>query len=115
MEIKERTIESTIVFSLSGRLDAASAPQLAKGIEKYLSVTPLNLAIEMKDITFIDSTGLSILVQGLKRCRERQGNLAIFGIQQTVRIIFELTRLDKAFDIYINEAEALNGITHKSK
>ena len=111
MQINERNSNGIFVLALSGRLDAAAAPQLGKWFEKNLPQVQARLAVGMEEVTFIDSSGLSILVQGLKRCRERQGNLVIFGVQQTVRIIFELTRLNKAFDIFVNEAEAIHAIS----
>lgn len=110
MQINERNSNGVNILSISGRLDAAAAPQLGKWFEKNLPSAQPRLAVGMNEVNFIDSSGLSILVQGLKRCRERQGNLVIFGVQQTVRIIFELTRLNKAFDIYVNEAEALQAL-----
>jgi anti-sigma B factor antagonist len=108
MQISEQVHPKALVLKLTGRLDAAAAPQLSKAIEKVLLISPSNLVVNMQEVSFIDSTGLSALVQGMKRCRERQGNLLICGLQQTVRIIFELTRLNKAFDIFIKEEDALH-------
>ena len=61
----------------------------------------------MEAVNFVDSAGLAALVKGMKRSRELGGNLVIFGLQQPVRIIFELTRLDKAIDIFDNEDDAV--------
>jgi anti-sigma B factor antagonist len=44
---------------------------------------------------------------GLKRARERQGNLCICSLQPPVRLIFEMTRLDKVFEIFVNEEDAV--------
>ena len=110
MQINERNVNGVFVLALSGRLEAAVAPQLGKWFEKNLPATEARVVVGMEAVSFIDSSGLSMLVQGLKRCRERQGNLVIYGVQQPVRIIFELTRLNKAFDIFVNEAEALQAL-----
>lgn len=110
MDIRERTITNAHIIELTGRLDASSAPKLNTLIGNYLDRSPRNVVIGMDDVDFIDSTGLSNLVLQLKHCREHDLNLAIFGIRQTVRIIFELTRLDKVFNIFLNEEEALNGL-----
>ena len=48
-----------------------------------------------------------MLVQGMKRCRERDGDLRLCALQQPVRMIFELTRLDRAFEIYQSEEDAV--------
>jgi len=110
MDINERYLENIVILAVSGRLDAASSQILQKSFEKNVGqISPL-LIIDMREVIFIDSTGLSLLVQYMKLCRERKGKLAIFGIRQSVRIIFELTRLDKVFNIFLTEEEALKGI-----
>ena len=111
MELKERTLDGKIVLDLAGRLDSSAAPLLAKWLENTLPTEPTGLMIGMAGVTFIDSSGLSILVQAMKRCRERGGNLVIFSLQQNVRMIFELTRLDKAFDIFPGENESLRSLS----
>ena len=55
----------------------------------------------------LNSTGLSTLVQGTKQSRMQDGDLYICGLQQPVRIIFELTRLDKFFEIFPAEEDAI--------
>jgi anti-sigma B factor antagonist len=110
MEIKESHTAGIIVLEISGRLDSSSAAKLSKWMEASLPNSAALLAVGMQEITFIDSTGLSVLVQAMKRCRERQGSLVLYGMQQSVRMIFELTRLNKAFDIFVNQTEALTGL-----
>jgi anti-sigma B factor antagonist len=55
--------------------------------------------IDFKDCTFIDSTGLGVLVSTYKKCKELNGNLKLKGINYDVLKIFKLTRLDKVFEI----------------
>ncbi|MEZ4681164.1 MAG: STAS domain-containing protein [Caldilineaceae bacterium] len=56
---------------------------------------------------FMDSSGLAALVQGMKKCRDRGGDLRLCQLQQPVRMILELTRLDKALDIFPSEGDAI--------
>lgn len=98
--------ESAVV-TLSGRFDAYEAPRLREWIEEQLTRGVARLIIDLTEVTFIDSTALAVLVQGMKRCRLQAGDLVLCGLQQPVRIIFELTRLDKAFQIYATQAEAM--------
>ncbi len=109
MQIIERKQGQTVLLDLSGRLEASSAPQFVAWLQK-LPAGPTRLAVNLSGVTFIDSTGLSALVQGMKRCRERSGEFVLFGLQQPVRIIFELTRLDKAFNIFLNEQDAMDAL-----
>jgi anti-sigma B factor antagonist len=101
-------LESTIkVIDMSGRLDSYSAPQVSAELEKAWMEVPARLLVNLSEVPFIDSTGLASLVQAMKRCRERNGDLRICGLQRPTRMIFELTRLDKAFEIFATEAEGV--------
>ncbi len=95
-----QTDPTTLV--LTGRFDAHAAPQVAEWLEKAV-LNSAELNINMSDLTFIDSTGLATLVRGMKQCRERDGDLTITGTSDPVRIILELTRLDRAFTIVGSE------------
>ena len=71
------------------------------------STPPAKVVVDLSDVSFLDSTALSTLVQGLKRSRELNGDVRLCGLHQPVRMIFELTRLDKAFEIYISQEDAI--------
>lgn len=107
MELHSRTVNTVTVLDLSGRFDAHTASNVAAALEKVASAAPAKVVINLGDVNFMDSTALATLVQGMKRCRQAGGDLCLCRLQPQVRIIFELTRLDKAFDIYPSEAEAL--------
>lgn len=107
MEMRSRTINTVTVLDLAGRFDAHAAPDVAVVLEQTAPVTPAKVVVNLGGVSFMDSTALATLVQGMKRCRQAGGDLRLCNLQQPVRIIFELTRLDKAFDIYPREAEAL--------
>jgi anti-sigma B factor antagonist len=107
MESRSHTVNSVTVLALSGRFDAHSASGVAAALEKAASGSPARVVVNLEGVSFMDSTALATLVQGMKRCRQAGGDLRLCNLQQPVRIIFELTRLDKAFDIYPSEADAL--------
>ena len=65
------------------------------------------VVVNLSRTTYIDSAGLATLVQLLKQCRQGQGNLYVCELQSSIRIIFELTRLDRAFVIFDKEVEAV--------
>lgn len=97
------------VVDVAGRFDSHTAPEVARVLDQALSgAAPPRIVVNLQEVQFMDSSGLATLVQGLKRCRQAGGDLRLCNLQQPVRIIFELTRLDKAFDIYPSEAEALS-------
>jgi len=116
----ESSIEHTdrmTVLNLSGRFDAHTAPPVRDVLTKLIDQGHQYILVDMAEVTFVDSTGFSVLVGGMKGCRRIGGDLVLMHLQQPVRIIFELTRLDKAFDIYPDRptAEATWRKMHSSR
>jgi anti-sigma B factor antagonist len=106
MAITTQTYGDTGVLRLSGRFDAHVAPEVKGLLER--SDAPARMVVDLSAVTFIDSTALAALVRGMKNCRQKSGDLRLCGLQQSVRIIFELTRLDRAFEILPNEDAAIS-------
>lgn len=106
MDIIKSTTASVPVLVLKGRFDAHEVEPVRIWMQEQVVSGNFNLVVSLEGVNFIDSTALATLVRGLKHCRENNGNLRLCCLQQAVRVIFELTRLDKAFDIYATEAEA---------
>ena len=63
--------------------------------------------IDLEQVELIDTAGLATLVAGLKRYRQRGGNLHLCNLQPAVWDIFALARLDRVFDIFSSEDEAV--------
>lgn len=93
-------------LQLKGRFDAHEVEPVNAWLQEQVGQEKVNLMVDLEGVNFIDSTALSTLVRGLKRCREKDGDLHLCSLQQPVRVIFELTRLDKAFDIFPDKEEA---------
>lgn len=107
IELNSHAVSNVKVLRLSGRFDTLNANPVQTWIDEATDVKPANLIVNLQDVQFVDSTGLATLVAGMKRSREMEGDLRICGLQQPVRMIFELTRLDKAFEIFRSEEEAI--------
>lgn len=90
------------VLKLSGRFDSFETAPVIKMLAEF----PPQVVVDLGQVTFIDSMALAVLVQGMKHCREQNGDLYLCNLSQPVRIIFELTCLDKAFAIFPTQAEA---------
>ncbi|HNM38329.1 MAG TPA: STAS domain-containing protein, partial [Anaerolineales bacterium] len=96
-------------LKLKGRFDAHEVEPVNAWLAEQTNANQVKLIVNLEGVNFIDSTALSTLVRGLKLCREKNGDLHVCSLQQPVRVIFELTRLDKAFDIFATEEEAAKG------
>ena len=87
------------LFSLAGRLDAASAPALQAALEEALADGETRLLVELSAIEFLDSTGLGILVGGLKAARKAGGDLRLVSPSPPVARLLRLTTLDRVFRV----------------
>lgn len=94
------------IMRIAGRFDAEGAAFIKNQFATLVSETQPNLVINLTEVSFIDSLGLTALVSGLKLCRRNRGSLKLVGLQSSVHLVFEITRLDRAFEIYETEDEA---------
>lgn len=107
MNIKTSQSDAVTIVYLEGRFDAYSAPEVNTKLEELIAANqPAKLIINLQDVVFVDSTALATLVQAMKRCRQKDGDLRLSNLKQPVRMIFELTRLDRAFEIHTTEESA---------
>lgn len=107
MEVQLHTHNDVSILTIRGRVDSHTIPTLRHHLDLIAMTKPANLVINLADVDFMDSSGLATLVYGMKRCREREGDLYLCNTQQPVRMILELTRLDKALEIFPNQDDAI--------
>ncbi len=106
MEIESKQLGSLVVIRLTGRFDAHEIKPVAVWIKGQVDAGSIQVLVNLEGVNFIDSSGLSTLINGLKRCREKGGDLYLCCLQQPVRIIIELTHMDRAFRIFETEESA---------
>lgn len=109
MEIKCREEEANdvLLVDVAGDLDARSAGDLKLTINEKIEGGKVWILINLSEVPYMDSAGLGVLVSGLKNTNRQNGDLRLWGLQPDVRNIFELTRLNKVFQIFEDEASAL--------
>lgn len=90
------------------RLDAHNSGELKAQMLSLFDEGKNNLVIDLKDVRFVDSSGLGSLVSGFKNASARNGNLKLSGLQPQVRSMFELTRLHRVFEIFPDSGEAVS-------
>jgi len=117
MNHQPHLVEHVEILQLSGRFDAQTAPPIQERLTQATAGSTAQLVVNLQNVEFIDSTALSTLVQAMKRARTLDGDVRLCGLRQPIRIIFELTRLDKVFDIYVLEEEAVESflISHPAQ
>ena len=114
MELKSHSTPDgkIAILKLTGRFDAYEVPAVKEWLKTAADEPSAQLVVNLAEVHFVDSSALATLVQGMKHCRQHQGDLHLCGLQQPVKIIFELTRLDKAFDIFVSEDDAVSAFAN---
>ncbi len=107
MKIERGDVQGVPVLRLSGELDLSSVPEVRRAIRAYIDENRVNLIINLTDLEFIDSSGLGVLVGGLARVREKQGEIKLVCANRRILRVFEMTRLTQLFEIYQDEAAAV--------
>lgn len=89
------------------RLDAHNSDELKIEMNRLFESGTKDLLVDLKEVRFIDSSGLGVLVSGYKNASTHQGSIKLCSLQTQVKSMFELTRLHRVFDIYQTMDEAL--------
>lgn len=90
------------VVAVKGEVDLFTAPNLKDRIADLVSGGQSRLAIDLAGVEFMDSTGLGVLIGGLKRCKEAGGSLTLVAPPEPVLKVLSITGLDKVFAIHEN-------------
>jgi len=110
LEVQTRQVDNGVtVVAPTGRLDVAGAPALKDAISEALKNGPPRVVLDMEGISFVDSTGLGSVIAALKQIRSSQGDLRLAAPNQQVRVVLELTTLDRVFPYFSTVEEALTG------
>ncbi|MFA5536883.1 MAG: anti-sigma F factor antagonist [Bacillota bacterium] len=100
-----------LVVKVRGELDLLTAETFRNIVEKdLLKNKSLNLILDLDKVTFIDSSGLGVILGRYRRIREQGGKMAITGAKPHVLRILELAGIIKIVNLYENTEEALEGV-----
>ena len=99
--------ERTHVIAVSGEIHVSTAPEFSTRLNDAIGQGKTSVVLDLAEVSFIDSTGLSVLLNGLRRVTRRGGRMAIVCTNPTVLRLFEITRLDTTFDIHPTREAAM--------
>ena len=112
MEFKLSTVElgsGVARVAVMGEVDLSTAPELKQALAEVIDNGAHAVLVDLSEATFIDSTTLGVLMGAVKRLRPAGGELAIVCRDPNIRRIFEITLLDRIFNIFDSADE---GIAH---
>jgi len=83
-----------VTLQINGEIDMATGPELRQRIVQYVQDGHINIVLDLTNVDFVDSTGLGVLIGGLKRTRSHGGDLRCIGLTEPLKEMFKLTGLD---------------------
>lgn len=108
MEIKTRVVDTVVILDIDGEIDLYNAPEIKDTIKQQMDAGHKKIIINLENVSYIDSSGIGALISSLSNLKKIGGGLKIIHVYDSVRKVFELTKLTSFFDIYDSEDEALN-------
>jgi anti-sigma B factor antagonist len=97
------------VLPLEGEIDLHVSPTITASLNAMIEKKPKQLVVDLSRVTYIDSAGLATFIEGMQKIEAYGGRFALAGLQETVRSIFEISRLDQVFQIFPDVDAALSG------
>lgn len=99
IEVKLTTVDDVTIVAPRGEIDLSCAPALRNHIGIAQARKPRKLIIDLTGVPYMDSSGVATLLEAMQACRRAGGKFILCSLQDRVRSIIEITRLDTVFTI----------------
>jgi|OM-RGC.v1.022426341 anti-sigma B factor antagonist len=102
--------DTVIVLTPAGRLDITTAWQFRLKLQECISKLSHHVVVNLGQVNFIDSSGLTSLVAGMRDADKVKGSFRICNVHSEAKLVFEVTMMDTVFEIFETQEEALEGV-----
>lgn len=102
--------DGIVTLKLNGEVDVYTAPKLKSRLIDLVDQGKFKIIVDLEDVDFMDSSGLGVLVGGLKRVRSHDGAIALVCTQENILKIFRITGLVKVFPIFDHQDQAVQSV-----
>ena len=102
--------EAPNVLPLEGEIDLHVSTRVAASLAALIEQKPPRLVVDLSRVSYIDSSGLAVLIEGMQNVEAYGGKFILAGLQENVRPIFEIARLDQVFIIFPHVDAALAAV-----
>jgi len=109
MQVKERKEKDVMVCAIAGEITMNNSPELRKMFDTCIEHQEKKIVINLSGVNYIDSSGLATLIEMLQRLTKYQGRLRLCAMTEKIKSIFEITKLEKLFEIFSQEEDAIRG------
>lgn len=109
MNVELRQVRNTLIVRVEGELDMLVADKIRSNIDKKLDTHEIqNLIFNMEKVSFIDSSGLGVILGRYKKISSKKGSMYIVGARPQVEKILYFSGINKLVSMYRNEQEVIN-------
>ena len=109
MELNICKEKNYLIIKIVGRLDISNTAQFKSEVSESIEDAKI-VILELSELEFMDSTGLGSIISILKIISKNGGNIFVANLQEKPRILFEITRANRIFDIYNSLEDAINAV-----
>ena len=109
MEISTRQHGQAFIVALAGNLDSATSPKAQQELDAIVSGGAHRIAVDFSGLDYISSAGLRVLLGVAKTVKAKGGALRTFGLNQTVREVFDISGFSTILPVFPTESDALSG------
>ena len=115
MKISARRINTTTILDVSGNIDMSNSPEVRKALLREIREQGVTrVLLNLSAVNYIDSSGVASLVEGLKVSRDLGLRLVLFGLNDSPREVFKISRLLKLFEVYDDETQAMASLARSA-
>lgn len=107
MVVKDKILGDVVVLSVDGEINFNSSPDFRKAFLKVLDSKAKKVVINLSNVAYVDSSGLATLVEALQKIKGGGGRLRLTNLSAKVKSLFEITKLEKLFEIFSAEEDAV--------
>ena len=107
MVVKDKKVGDAVVLVVEGEINFNSSPDFSKAFLKVLDSKAQKAVINLAGVAYVDSSGLATLVEAHQKIKNIGGRLKLASLTPKVKSLFEMTKLEKLFEIYATEEDAL--------
>lgn len=107
MAVRTDNKNGVVVCQVDGEIDINTAPDVKKAFDKILSKKEPKIIVNFSKVTYVDSSGLATLVEILKNMKSYGGRLKLTNLSPKIKSLFEITKLERLFEILVDEKDAI--------
>ena len=107
MKIREEKINDVVICTLEGEVNINNSPELRKAFDEIVRKSEKKVLIDFSSVSYVDSSGLATLIEMFQRLKKIGGRMRFSNMDQKIKNIFEITKLQKLFEIMDTRENAL--------